>query len=626
MCGILGVLNPVQSDVQRFAGALESISHRGPDGEGVWSDAKVLLGHRRLAIIDLSEDGLQPMADPETGAVIVYNGEIYNYLELRTELEGLGARFRTRTDTEVLLKAYALWGAGMLDRLNGMWAFAIWDSHSNQMFVARDRFGVKPFYYAEVEGRFLFASEPKALLSLVPQLADPDPDAIAHLFSSTEMHAGGRSFYRNIRSLPAASCGFVSPGALLRLKAYWNYPDADDSDTAPFDFGQTLESAVHLRLRSDVPVGLTLSGGLDSSAILAAAGSVSGNSLQCFTSVYGDTSRGEEHWAQIAADLARAPLTTVDSDLADWHATLRKAIHHMDSPSYSPAIVPSWAMMKAARERGITVLLEGQGADELLGGYPRYALPLLRQVIRGRSGWAQVPTEMATLRRSFGARWIALWSARQAFPGAYRLWSHSRSGNAILQEGLRERPATAEDPAGAGLFDLLKDDHCRQILPALLHYGDAISMAHGVESRLPFMDYRLVEQVFRKRPSLISGGRTKAPVRDYLQARGFAQIANRLDKRGYPTPIHTWIAQDGGKFMSDLLGDTNHPLWTYLKRKATAQLFQRAVTGNAAALFQVFKVATTAMWLEDATRARLPGSHAEVRGDFAASHRAPEAA
>jgi asparagine synthase (glutamine-hydrolysing) len=605
MCGILGILSPNDRDRAIFTQALDAIAHRGPDGQGVWKDGSVVLGHRRLAIIDLSDDGLQPMIDGETGVAIVFNGEIYNYIELRDELGASGVAFRSHSDTEVLLKAYIRWGAGMLDRLNGMWGLAIWDPRTAELFVSRDRFGVKPFYYAEIDGRFIFGSEPKALFKLDARLAEPSTAAVADLFTTSEMHSGDNTFYARVKSLPPASFGVVSSSTRLKVSRFWDYPEPEGEAADRFDFAEIFESALTLRLRSDVPVGLTLSGGLDSSAILAASVSVADEPLRCFTSVYGSASRGEESWAQIAAGIAKAPLTSVESDLSDWHETLEKAIYHMDAPGYSPAIVPLWAIMKHSRSVGVPVLLEGQGADELLGGYPRYSLPLLAEMAKDHSRWGKLPGEVRTLSRSFGAKWLALWSLRQAMPWAYDMWAQSRSGQSLLQDGVVANSADhATDPYGDGIFSMLHEDHSRKILPALLHYGDAISMAHGIESRLPFMDYRLVEGVFRMRPKLIVSGMTKAPIRDYLNAHNFQPIAARLDKRGYPTPIRTWVEGHGGLYLRDAIADGNQPVWEYLKKDVVQALLDRAVQGDESALFQAFKIATTILWLDNVRTAR----------------------
>lgn len=605
MCGILGVLSPTELDRATFHSALTEISHRGPDGEGRFENENILLGHRRLAILDLTDSGHQPMIDRASGVTIVFNGEIYNYIEIRDELLSAGIKFKSRSDTEVLLQAYLRWGAEMLPRLNGMWAFAIWDPRDRSLFLSRDRFGKKPLYYANVDGRLLFASEPKALFRLHPALATPSAAGIADFFAASEMHASAGTFYYQVSSLPAASYAIVHAGNNeVCPRTFWTYPEGQAADPLqPFDFEKLFNSAVALRLRSDVPVGLTLSGGLDSSAILAACSEISARPLQCFTSVYGSEQRGEEAWARKAADIAGAPLVSVDSGLEDWHETLECAVRSLDSPSYSPAIIPLWAIMKTAKAQGITVLLEGQGADELLGGYPRYFPAMLSQMARRNGGSRWLVTDISHLSRTFGWKWMALWSLRQSLPGPYKAWSRRKSGSGLLRdEFMTGRESPAED---VDLFDMLRADHSRKILPALLHYGDAISMAHGVESRLPFTDYRLVEQVFLARPALMVNGRTKAHIRDYLDNRGFGVIANRMDKTGYPTPVRDWLGGRGGEFLEDTLAEANNPVWDYLQPSRVRALMDASSAGSETAVFQLFKVATAAIWLSNTKAARI---------------------
>lgn len=606
MCAILGVLSPTEVERARFQAALDCLSHRGPDGEGRFEGEKVLLGHRRLAIIDLSHSGDQPMIDAATGVAIVFNGEIYNYIEVREELLAAGVQFRSGSDTEVLLQAYLKWGVDMLSRLNGMWAFGIWDPRTEALLLSRDRFGVKPLYYANVDGRLLFASEPKALFRLHPPLAMPSAAGILDFFAASEMHASADTFYEGVNSLPAASYAIVRPGqAEVSPRSYWAYPEGRAEDfTQDFDFESLFSSAVALRLRSDVPVGLTLSGGLDSSAILAACSEISPRPLQCFTSVYGSEQRGEEAWARKAADIAGAPLISVDSSLQDWHSTLELAVRHLDSPSYSSAIIPLWAIMKTAKAQGVTVLLEGQGADELLGGYPRYFPAMLAQMARA-GGLRRMPANLSRLSRTFGWKWMMLWSLRMAMPGPYQAWSHLKGGNSLLRDDLGGSREPMTGAADGDLFQMLRADHSRKILPALLHYGDAIAMAHGVESRLPFMDYRLVEQVFRARPALMVDGRTKAPIRDYLDNHGFEVIANRMDKRGYPTPVMDWLRGLGGVFLRDTLADANNPIWDYLVPARVSALLTAAIAGSETAVFQLFKVATAAIWLSNTQAERV---------------------
>lgn len=379
MCGILGLITqgaPV--DASRFDQALNTLSHRGPDGRGVYSHDGVQLGHRRLSIIDLSSAGNQPMADPISGCVITFNGEIYNYIELRSQLSKLGHYFNSASDTEVLLRSYLEWGVDCLSRLNGMWAFAIWDPRVRQLFIARDRFGVKPLYYATSLGGIAFASEPKALLALQPSLRKVNEKAVANFLAYSQLYAENESFYQGIKLLPPGHYARISPGDAELIPArFWSLensqlPVLSDEDWYD-EFVTRFSDAVRIRLRSDVPVGLALSGGIDSSCILVPMAERLGEGVSCLTAVYGELGSGELAWAELAASLKCAKVIAVEASSREWFSTFEKITWHMDAPGYSPAVYPVWKIMGAARERGIKVMMEGQGADESFGGYPQYA-------------------------------------------------------------------------------------------------------------------------------------------------------------------------------------------------------------------------------------------------------------
>ena len=423
MCGVLGWFGPhVAGDAARFSAALDLLAHRGPDDRGQWVRDGVMLGHRRLAIVDLSLAGHQPMEEPDSGAVIVFNGEIYNHLELRAELASLGHRFAGHSDTEVLLHALAEWDTAALPRLNGMWAFAFWQPERKRLLLARDRFGVKPLYYRNAVGGLAFASEPKALLALFPEHRVVAEETLLDFLGNNLLYARGESFYRGIHVVPPAHCAvYEQATGSLQLSRYWDYPSQVDAtlgaDAAVQQFDALFTDAVRLRLRSDVPVGVTLSGGLDSTGVLAAASPMSARPLTCFTSVYGDGEMGELPWAQSASAAVGAPLLPVAAPQQDWLATLRKVAWHMDGPGYSPAVYPLWHLMQRARSESVPVLLEGQGADEALAGYPQYAVLELLGYLAGKSGQprdaAGAVTRMRALGRTFTVRWTLAWVARE---------------------------------------------------------------------------------------------------------------------------------------------------------------------------------------------------------------------
>jgi asparagine synthase (glutamine-hydrolysing) len=616
MCGVLASFGPVAIPEPRFKAALDVLRHRGPDGEGYFASMGVQIGHRRLAIIDLSAAANQPMQDEPSGAVISYNGEIYNYLELRETLVALGHVFRTQSDTEVLLKAWVQWRENMCAHLNGMWAFVIWDAQSRIIFVSRDRFGVKPLYYAHVADRLLIASESKALLVLEPSLARLNKTALYDLFMASRGILGAQTFLSDVAALPAGynmlvhldDAGGVSS---IKPRPYWAYPEPDDAPVsqaqAAATFEALFEDSVRLRMRSDVPVGLTLSGGLDSSAVLAAVSRQSDTKMQCFTSVYSATDRGEESWARRAASVDNHPLMSVEAGGEDWLETLKAIVWHMDGPNQSSAVFPLWTLAKAARARGVPVLLEGQGADELLGGYAQYmpyqSRTLLKQWLTGRATFTDVKRHWQGATDTFGRRWSTLWHLRSLAESAYQPFQRQFGRGKLFVPGtMPERGYQWDDIASTHrrgpLFQKLLNDHRRDALPSLLQYGDAVTMAHGVESRLPFMDYRLVEWVFRAQPPVIADGLTKWPIRRYLSQHGYDDIAQRKDKLGYPTPMAAWLQGSQAFVQDDMLLRSNAKIWSIFDRKNVARIYEQALAGDMASAFHFYKMIPTHLWLE----------------------------
>jgi asparagine synthase (glutamine-hydrolysing) len=611
MCGIVAVIGTSDSgEDRRRDDALDLIAHRGPDDRGVWHDANAWLGSRRLAIIDLSPGGHQPHVDPLTGVAITFNGEIYNYLEIRDELAALGHVFRTRSDTEVLLRAYLHWGSDLLAHLNGMWAFVLWDPRVRQAFFARDRLGVKPFYYSARSGRFSVASEAKALLVLDPDLRQVDEGSLYRFLAEGRLYTGQRSFYAGIDVLPPGHCGTFTPGeSSAAIHRYWAPPRAAEQPLAYGDavraLGDLLHDSVRLRMRSDVPVGFTLSGGLDSSAVLqAAASTVAGDGkLQAFTSTY-ETGGArpivdERRWARLVAGSYDVDLQEVPADVGDWVSVLKKVVWHMDGPGYSPAVFPLWKIMERARSRAIPVLLEGQGADELLGGYTQYAaLAIWESLSRGRL--AAAARDYSSFARTFSLRMLTLYLVREKASfavDAYRRRVGSL-GTMDPEFSRRFKGTAAPEPSPGTVNSRLRLDLTQEILPGLLHYGDAISMAHSIESRLPFLDYRLVEFASSLPADFKVGrGDTKRILRDHLRSVGLPAIADRRDKLGYPTPADSWLSADGGALLRSELLSPGAEIHAYCRPDRLEQLIGRYVSGRKEAGNHLYRLLTTQLWL-----------------------------
>lgn len=612
MCGILGWLGHIaDSDVSRFDEALDTLSHRGPDDRGILQDPGLLLGHRRLSILDLSDAGHQPMVHEASGAAIIFNGEIYNHVELRAELESRGHRFKGHSDTEVLLCALAEWGHNALSRLNGMWAFGFWDPRRRQLLLSRDRFGVKPLYYCQGPEGLVFASEPKALLQLFPRYRTLSQETLLDFLANNRLYANGQSFYEGVRVFPPAHYAVYEPDRqTLRYARYWEYPSEVNTrlnaEEAVAQFDQLFGDAVRLRLRSDVPIGVTLSGGLDSTSVLDAAVRSSSKSLNCFTSVYSDKEIGELGWARLASEKTGSPLTPVCAPHEGWLPTLRKVAWHMDAPGYSPAVYPLWELMRRARCDGVPVLLEGQGADEALAGYPQYAVLELLSYIAGKQGEHRsikgVMLRIQALQRAFSMRWAAAWALREMLPVTLRGHRRRVGFQSLLRTGVQlpDVPEPSLPRNGDSVWSRLLADHGCDILPGLLHYGDAISMAHSIETRHPFMDYRLVEWMFRLPTCYkLNQGETKWVLREFLRRRGHPVIGNRQDKKGYPTPVRNWLAADRGREVTKLLLDTNGPLHTWCAPARIRNLIRQNRRGVISAEHHLYKLVSTQIWLEE---------------------------
>ncbi len=574
MCGIAGVLRaePVhlaaaERDVARM---VPTLAHRGPDGSATWSDGWVSLGHTRLSIIDLSDLGCQPMHTADERFALVFNGEIYNYRELRSELQSLGHRFRSQSDSEVLLAAYREWGERAMEKLNGMWAFAIWDRERQQLFASRDRAGKKPLYYATApDGALYFASEVKALRAVGFRFGINPQAAFDFLAQGTYGHLGASGFFDGVLQLPAGCSMTIRPGAPPVITRYWDLPVVREQDRAPYDdafrarFRELFTDAVTLRLRSDVPVGATLSGGLDSSAIVTVVNEITGGApMHLFTSVYPGREIDETPFFEaVVARVARPIVHYCEPSRDGWVEQLVQVVDHQEEPFGDTSILAHFSLMRAAREAGVPVVLSGQGGDELMLGYPAMVTAYLGHLVaRG-----QLPRALREIRAwgAGGARsdWgTALRAAYHALPLRVRDIARRgavRSMAAITSPALRAQASWRRfaDREGRSSFDsYLAQLFTRFSIPHLTHYDDRNAMAFGVEGRMPFLDYRLVELMFGARyEALYSGGFTKRVLRESLSDLLPPLVRDRRDKVGFYTPLGDWMRANAewvGGFMT----------------------------------------------------------------------------
>jgi asparagine synthase (glutamine-hydrolysing) len=556
MCGIAGIINKNGAPVDR--GLLQQMTelgrHRGPDGVGYHLSANVGLGHRRLAIIDLSAGGAQPMHSGDGRLIISYNGEIYNYLELRQQLQRRGHRFDTTSDTEVILAAYAEWGPECVHQFNGMWAFAIHDRQRQRLFCSRDRFGVKPFNYIENANLFAFASEIKQLLDLLPQrIAN---SGVMHTFLITGfVDYSDETFFQNVKKLLPGHNLLVDLGTgTVECRQYYGIRAANLDDASPQEmerrFTDLLSSSVEFRLRSDVPVGTCLSGGLDSSAIAMLAApryrSQSGQPFCAVTAISTASENNESGHAKHMVEHAGLRWLSITPTPADFMQAMPDIAYHQDEPIPSPSPVMQYFVMRLARENGIPVLLDGQGADETLLGYQYYFGMYLRRVLREQG----VVASLRALRSAVAQN--ARLSYRSALMYAFgtvtpRLrYLRDRLAAAHLHS-TPPLPRVLSDHAAClnELHSFQAQEISTYTLPALLRYEDRNSMAFGVETRLPFLDYRLVELCMGLSLGCkIRDGWTKWILRKCMAGTVPDAIVWRKDKIGFEAPDACWMTAE----------------------------------------------------------------------------------
>jgi asparagine synthase (glutamine-hydrolysing) len=549
MCGIAGILNTSgQSHDQELQAMARALAHRGPDGEGLWvsDDRTASFAHRRLAILDTSERGHQPMHTADGAFSIVFNGEIFNFLELRAELLAQGHTFHTDTDTEVILASWRQWGKEMLLRFNGMWALALRDNRSGQVFLARDRFGIKPLLYAQAAGRLAFASEMRALRQLPWVSTEVDHDVVRRLlFDPFGVEASARSLVRGIQRLPAGHCATWRSGHLTVHRWWCTTDHLVDVPTRHEEqierFRELFSDAVRLRMRSDVTIGTCLSGGFDSSAIVCEMSEVTQGTLpnlreakdwrHAFIASFPGRSNDETPFAMEAARFAGVNPHLLDLSNADDTAPLDKVLEDLDDIYISLPTAP-WQIYRRLREHGTLVSLDGHGADELMGGYRR----------GGKSFTFALQNRLASL--AMGSRRVA-----QTLDNAKLSWMASRGlmylrGHHFSAPPALDLPADNDQlpghwgPLNRRLYRMFHST----VLPTILRNFDRMSMAHGVEVRMPFMDWRLVCFVMSLPDAAKLGAiGSKAVARHAMRGRMPESIRTSQLKIGFNSPMPEWL-------------------------------------------------------------------------------------
>ena len=602
MCGIAGIVSLDGSAVhqleERLAVMAARIVHRGPDGEGRWIDPSGTAGfvHRRLAIIDLSETGAQPMAGAD-GCQLVHNGEIYNYPELR---EALSARwpFRSRSDTETILAAHDAWQDAAPLHFRGMWAYAHWNPATRRLFASRDRFGIKPFYYARIGGHLYFASEIKAILPFLPQI-DVNPASLAE-YLTFQFTLSGDTLVQGVRQLPAAHNLIVENGD-VREERYWDVQYTIDRGRKADWFHERLvgltQESVGLHLRADTQVGSYLSGGIDSSLIALLAARQQPGRLQAFHGAFrAPPGFDESAFARAAASAGEIDLHELSITAEDFRTHIFDVIRHLDEPIAGPGSFPQYMTAKLAASK-VKVVLGGQGGDEIFGGYARYMIAYFEQCIKAaidgtyRNGNFVVTIESIVPQLPMLHEYkplLKMFWAEGLFDELDARYFRLINRSVDMQEEIEwgEFPSAevfdafraafhGRNVGKEAYFDKMTHFDFKHLLPALLHVEDRMSMAHGLESRVPLLDYPLVEFAATAPADVkFSGGRSKQMLKEAFGNVLPAEITGRRDKMGFPVPLGDWFQTELRELVGDLFASAGAGELPYLNRMAVRRAFE----------------------------------------------------
>jgi asparagine synthase (glutamine-hydrolysing) len=627
MCGIYGSIGFAPDEAR-----IDIVANRGPDGRG-WQEftspvGPVALGHRRLAIIDVRDVGLQPMVDCSGRFHLVFNGELYNYLELRDELKASGEIFRTETDSEVLLRAYAVWGEAALNRFRGMFAFLIWDEHKKRMFVARDRFGIKPLYMFNGARGVAFASEIKQLLGL-PGLSGRMNIARVHDFlaSGISDHTA-ETMFDGVTQLRAGECAVIEmdcTGTIaLRLRRWYEIMDPDrrlvlSEDEAAERFRALLTDSVRVHLRSDVPVGSCLSGGLDSSSIVCLMAEMlvaqnSGARVNTVSACYVEKSIDEKPFMDAVVARSGALPHYIFPRADDVFAHASEITWHQDEPFGSTSIFAQWCVFAEAKRVGIKVMLDGQGADEQLAGYHAsfayYLANLMRhgrlltaaRTLRQRSEThgAPISDQVKHMIVALLPSWLAARLRRQRRALAEHDWLASNGENSDNPHGALESARVLLGlPAIKDLATYCYALTFASNLQMLLHWEDRNSMAHSVEARVPFVDHPLVEFSLQLgNDHKIVGSDTKRVLRGAMSNILPPNVRDRRDKLGFATPEQGWFRGPLKQFVRQGIEATLDRYPELFNKKGTRYLAQTMLNGARPVDFTLWRIINLGIWGE----------------------------
>lgn len=540
MCGIAGYRGvPSRLAEERVHRMTDALAHRGPDGDGFFAEDGVVLGHRRLKILDLSDAARQPIADSDGLVVVSFNGEIYNFRDLRERLEARGHRFASSGDSAVIPAAYLEWGLDFASHLHGMFAIALYDRRDGKLVLARDRVGIKPLYLARLSDGIVFASEMRAIV--IAGFVQRSPNDVAlRQFLRFGYRSDYATCYQGIEELPPGTLLISDRSGSIETRRFWYPPHQARRDPrdCPGEVREILERAVDRHLQSDVPVGAHLSGGLDSSTVVSLMAQRSREPIETFSVYFADSAWFDERqYSKAVCSASRARQHFVSPSPEQVRDQIERIVDFMDEPVGGPGVIPQYFLNESIRNAGIRVVLGGQGADEMFAGYERYRLPHALAAARARE-FGEAST---SLRRS-GVRNIASQLAKrllQLDPAAMLVTNAPPQSDAVSWDFSRQLA-----------------HEFRWYLPMLLHVEDRTSMAWSIESRVPFIDDELIDYAVSVPTTMkIRGGRLKWILRDAVRGTVPDVILDRKDKRGLPTPLGVWMRGPLRSFVSEVLTD-----------------------------------------------------------------------
>ncbi len=618
MCGIAAILGKYEDNAQKIKEMADLVSHRGPDGEGFFTDQQlVALGHRRLSIIDLTQNGHQPMV--RNHLVITYNGEVYNYLELRQELTNLGHNFNTQSDTEVILASYQEWGADCLNKFNGMFAFVIYDQIKKKVFVARDRFGVKPLYFrTSLNGTIFIGSEIKQFSCLPDWKADLNFQIAHDFLNYSLLDHTSETFFQNVLQLKPGHFFEVTLNSnssfqpIRQEKWYSLKTGSISTKDISAQFLKLFEDSVSLRLRSDVAVGSCLSGGLDSSSIVCTLDLLLNRSAKgknnpkqkTFSSCSDIKKFDEKEFIDEVVNATNIDAHYVYPNSNKLFEILEKLIWHQDEPFGSTSIFAQWCVFEIAKKENVKVMLDGQGADEQLAGYHSYFPIFWLHLFRSFS-WPLLLREIAAAKAIHGYSYtkaIKMMIALALPPWALaflrrRLGHNSKDFFSFPVLVKKENPLKAfsalDSIAKASFAQIFHTN-----LQMLLHWEDRNSMAHSVEARVPFLDYRLVEfNLSLPDKFKLHGGVTKVILRDAMKGILPEKIRMRMDKLGFVTPESIWATQSAPETFRAKLQEAVD-LSNGIVKPEILDYFERAITGEKTFDFVIWRALCFGAWIK----------------------------